>query len=79
MKKLVTLHYYGEFEDASKKRQEIIPTASITLNELYTELKQKYAFSLKIENIRFLLNEYEVSNKSKFGTHDHISLSPTSI
>ncbi|MBT5953991.1 hypothetical protein HOG98_04655 [bacterium] len=79
MKKLVTLHYYGEFEDIAKKREEIIPTISITLNELYTELTKKYAFTLQIETIRFLLNEYEVSNKSKFGTHDHISLIPTSF
>ncbi|MBT6121650.1 hypothetical protein HOH45_09345 [bacterium] len=76
MKKIVTLHYYGELEDVAKKKQEIIRTDSKIIRELYSELVKRYSFSFQLESLRFLLNEFDVSPRSEFRTHDHIAIIP---
>jgi molybdopterin synthase sulfur carrier subunit len=74
--KKIHICYFALLRDEAGVQEQIYETQSQTLGELYNELKQKYDFSLLLENIQVALNDEYTSIESEFQSGDKIVFIP---
>lgn len=74
---LVNMCYYGALYEKTKKNSEVYETNATNLKELYSELLEKYAFDLSIDEILIAVNSGYLDNLDyTISSNDLITLLP---
>jgi len=74
--KSVKLSYYAVLKDQSGTTDEAILTSALTAQDLYNDLRSKYNFSLKSDQLMVSINDEFTSWETKIRNNDHIVFIP---
>ena len=72
----ITLKYFASISDALGVRQEIIETTCTTVEELFKEIKTKYKFNLKLQQVKFAINNKFCAPASHLKEGDIVYIMP---
>lgn len=68
--------YFASLRDSTNMSEEMVETNAKTINELFSELNQKYNFLITKENLRVAKNEEYVDFDSQLSESDTIVFIP---
>jgi molybdopterin-guanine dinucleotide biosynthesis protein A len=74
--KIVTIYYYASLREKTQCSEEQVVTSAQTIKELFSELKQKYLWSVPNHHMRFAKNERLVGGDSLVESHDALVFIP---
>ena len=74
--KKITVTYYSILREISGRDEEVITTAASNLNELYDELRLRYNFPLKANQLAVAVNDNFAKLDNDFKDGDHIVFIP---
>ena len=72
----INIKYFASLRDDSGMSDESLQTSSLTIDELYNELNQKYHFSIDRHHLRVAQNEEYVPFETKLNNNDTIVFIP---
>lgn len=75
-RKEVNILYFAALREQRGLSQEKVTTAAVTLEELYKELKSKFAFQLDTKVLRVAINDEFVGWDSDVRSGDNIAFIP---
>jgi molybdopterin synthase sulfur carrier subunit len=73
---LINIIYFASLKDASNKTQEKVETNANSIQDLYSELNEKYHFQINQDQLRVAQNEEYVSFETPLNNNDTIVFIP---
>ncbi len=74
--KTIRVRYFAALREQASRSEEIFKTQAETLAQLYSELMPRHGFSLKIDSLKFAVNNNFEANDYKISTGDEIVFIP---
>ena len=74
--KTITVLYFAQLATKAKCAEERLSTSATTLAALFTELKERHAWDLAVDKVRFALNDDFCETVDLFQDGDTVAIMP---